>query len=79
MAKNRFPIWRLIQSDLEAEIRAGLIGPGDQLPSENDLAERFSVNRHTVRMALANLAMLGLGRARRGLRRGSDRPPDLNV
>ncbi len=80
MAKNRFPIWRLIQSDLEAEIRAGLIGPGDQLPSENDLAERFSVNRHTVRMALANLAMLGLVRARRG--RGvfvEDRPPEYRI
>jgi DNA-binding transcriptional MocR family regulator len=47
MAKNRFPIWRLIQSELEAEIRSGLIGPGDQLPSEHDLAERFAVNRHT--------------------------------
>jgi GntR family phosphonate transport system transcriptional regulator len=65
MAKNRFPIWRLIQSELEAEIRSGLIGPGDQLPSENDLAERFAVNRHTVRTALANLAVLGLVRARR--------------
>ena len=80
MAKTRFPVWRLIQSDLEAEIRSGLIGPGDQLPSENELAERFGVNRHTVRMALANLAMLGLVRARRG--RGvfvEDRPPEYRV
>jgi GntR family phosphonate transport system transcriptional regulator len=80
MAKNRFPVWRLIQSELEAEIRSGLIGPGDQLPSENDLAERFAVNRHTVRTALANLAMLGLVRARRG--RGvfvEDRPPEYRI
>jgi GntR family phosphonate transport system transcriptional regulator len=80
MAKTRFPVWRLIQSDLEAEIRSGLIGPGDQLPSENELAERFGVNRHTVRMALANLAMLGLVRARRG--RGvfvEDRPPEYRI
>lgn len=80
MAKNRFPIWRLIQSELEAEIRSGLIGPGDQLPSENDLAERFTVNRHTVRTALANLAILGLVRARRG--RGvfvEDRPPEYRI
>jgi GntR family phosphonate transport system transcriptional regulator len=80
MAKNRFPIWRLIQSELEAEIRSGLIGPGDQLPSESDLAERFAVNRHTVRTALANLAMLGLVRARRG--RGvfvDDRPPEYRI
>lgn len=80
MARNRFPVWRLIQSELEAEIRSGLIGPGDQLPSENDLAERFGVNRHTVRTALANLAMLGLVRARRG--RGvfvEDRPPEYRI
>lgn len=80
MAKNRFPVWRLIQSELEAEIRSGLIGPGDQLPSENDLAERFAVNRHTVRTALANLAILGLVRARRG--RGvfvEDRPPEYRI
>ncbi len=80
MAKNRFPVWRLIQSELEAEIRSGLIGPGDQLPSENDLAERFAVNRHTVRTALANLAMVGMVRARRG--RGvfvEDRPPEYRI
>ncbi|QCI65875.1 phosphonate metabolism transcriptional regulator PhnF [Phreatobacter stygius] len=80
MAKNRFPVWRLIQSELEAEIRSGLIGPGDQLPSEHELAERFKVNRHTVRTALANLAIAGLARARRG--RGvfvEDKPPEYRV
>ncbi|MEI8144123.1 MAG: phosphonate metabolism transcriptional regulator PhnF [Alphaproteobacteria bacterium] len=80
MAKNRFPVWRLIQSELEAEIRSGLIGAGDQLPSESELAERFAVNRHTVRTALANLEILGLVRARRG--RGvfvEDRPPEYRI
>ncbi|MCZ0733109.1 phosphonate metabolism transcriptional regulator PhnF [Phreatobacter sp. AB_2022a] len=80
MANNRFPVWRLIQSELEAEIRSGLIGPGDQLPSESELAERFGVNRHTVRTALANLAIAGLARARRG--RGvfvEDRPPEYRI
>ena len=50
MAKNRFPVWRLIQSELEAEIRSGLIGRGDQLPSENDLAERFAIKPLAVQL-----------------------------
>ena len=80
MSRNRNPVWRRIQSELEFEIRASLLAPGDQLPSEHDLAARFGVNRHTVRMALANLAMLGLVRSQRG--RGvfvEDRPPEYRI
>lgn len=80
MATKRTSIWRAIQSELEADIRGGLLAPGDQLPSENELAERFDVNRHTVRVALANLAIQGLVRARRG--RGvfvEERPPEYPI
>lgn len=80
MSRSRNPVWRRIQSELEFEIRANLLAPGDQLPSEHELAERFDVNRHTVRVALANLAVLGLVRARRG--RGvfvEDRPPEYRI
>ena len=80
MSRNRNPVWRRIQSELEFEIRANLLAPGDQLPSEYDLAARFGVNRHTVRMALANLATLGLVRSQHG--RGvfvQDRPPEYRI
>jgi GntR family transcriptional regulator, phosphonate transport system regulatory protein len=58
------PLWRQIADTLRAEI-AGC-PPGHRLPSEARLADRFGVNRHTVRRALADLAGDGLVHARRG-------------
>lgn len=40
--------------------------PDGRLPSEADLAERFGVNRHTVRRAIGALAADGLVRSERG-------------
>lgn len=58
--------WRQIVDGLEADIAAGRLGPGDKLATEAQLAERFGVNRHTVRRALAVLASRGLVRATQG-------------
>ncbi len=58
--------WRQIVDGLEADIVAGRLAPGDQLPTEARLAERFRVNRHTVRRAIAALAARGLVRATQG-------------
>lgn len=41
--------------------------PGQRLPSEQVLAERFAVNRHTVRHAIETLVGLGLVERRHGL------------
>ncbi|MFC4277490.1 phosphonate metabolism transcriptional regulator PhnF [Achromobacter aloeverae] len=49
-------VWKQIEDTLLAEIVAGELGPGERLPSESALAERFGVNRHTVRRALAELS-----------------------
>ena len=51
---------------LREEIAAGAWGPGDRLPSEEALAARFGVHRHTLRAATASLAREGVLRARRG-------------
>lgn len=40
--------------------------PGDKLPTEAALAERFGVNRHTVRHGISTLVDEGLIRTRRG-------------
>lgn len=40
-------------------IRAGTLKPGDQLPSERELAEKFHVSRSSVREALRSLEMMG--------------------
>jgi len=56
---NTDPIWRQIASTLEDEMDNGVYRPGDQLPTESTLAQRFQVNRHTVRRAMSSLQELG--------------------
>jgi GntR family phosphonate transport system transcriptional regulator len=59
-------LWRRAADALEREIAVGTFQPGSKLPGELELAERFGVNRHTVRRAIAALAERGLLRAERG-------------
>ena len=59
-------VWRQIADALEDEIASGRLRSGAQLPTEAALAERFGVNRHTVRRALAALARQGIVRATQG-------------
>ncbi len=63
---GRTAIWTSIRDAVSAEIAQGHYAPGDKLPTEARLAERFGVNRHTVRRALAALGDAGLTHARRG-------------
>lgn len=48
------------------DLAEGRYAPGDRLPTEAALAERFGVNRHTVRHGLSALVEEGLVRTRRG-------------
>ncbi len=59
-------LWRQIAETVEAEIASGARAPGARLPVEAELAERFGVNRHTVRRALGVLAERGLIEATAG-------------
>ena len=59
-------LWRRIADDLEQSIAHGTFQPGSRLPGELEIAQRFGVNRHTVRRAIAALAERGLVRAERG-------------
>src|SRR5262249_45572823 len=47
-------------------IRLGVVAPGEALPSERELALRFSVSRDTVREAIRELSDTGFLRSRRG-------------
>lgn len=49
-----------IASWLLQQIQAGNLAPGDQLPSERQLCEQFSVSRPVVREALSRLKSEGL-------------------
>lgn len=55
-----------VATQLRNEILRGQYRPGERLPSERDLAERFGVNRGCVREALKTLEQLGLADIRRG-------------
>ncbi|MHA7876556.1 phosphonate metabolism transcriptional regulator PhnF [Roseivivax sp.] len=63
---GRTPLWQAIATALRSDISDGRYAPGDKLPTEAALSERFGVNRHTVRHALAALTEEGLVRSRRG-------------
>lgn len=65
-SQTRTPVWLAIATTLRAEIAEARYIPGDKLPTEAALAERFGVNRHTVRHALSRLVEDGLVRTRRG-------------
>jgi GntR family phosphonate transport system transcriptional regulator len=67
--------WRQIADAIEAEIADGRLPSGRQLPTEAQLAERFGVNRHTVRRALATLTTRGLVRATQGRGTFVESPP----
>jgi GntR family phosphonate transport system transcriptional regulator len=62
----RTPIWKAIADALRSDLAEGRYVPGDKLPTEAALAERFGVNRHTVRHGLSALVDEGLIRTRRG-------------
>ena len=59
-------LWSHVKHQLLDEILQGPLKPGDRLPAESELVERFSVSRHTVRRAMAELVDLGLVRVEQG-------------
>ncbi len=59
-------LWRQIAQALEADIASGTFAPGSRLPTEAQLAERFGVNRHTLRRAMSSLQDRGTIRVEQG-------------
>ena len=55
-----------VREELLGEIRSGGLGPGDALPSERELMQRFGVGRPAIREAMQSLAMAGLVEIRHG-------------
>ena len=46
----------VVGKEIERQILEGELRPGDRLPAERDLAEKFGTNRNTLREALRTLA-----------------------
>lgn len=59
-------LWRQIADQIRLDIVGGKLESGDKLEGELPLAERFGVNRHTVRRAIAVLIEEGVLRAEQG-------------
>ena len=56
---GRGPAHAQIELALEAAIECGRLSPGDRLPAERQLAERYGVSRMTLRQALGALEQRG--------------------
>ena len=59
--------YEAVHEALQDEILSGRLPPGEPLPTESELAERFGVTRHTVREGMRVLEQTGL--VQRGLGR----------
>jgi DNA-binding GntR family transcriptional regulator len=60
------PQYRRIAAELRAAIEHGELRPGDALPSEAALVQRYAVSRGTARQALADLEGAGLVESQHG-------------
>ena len=62
MALNKpvpIPLYYQIKSRLLEAIESGMLKPGDRVPSERELSDRFTVSRMTARQALVELENQG--------------------
>lgn len=64
--KSAIPIHRQIGDQIRRSVAAGLLEPGDQLPSVRELAARLLVNPNTVAKVYRDLERDGLLETRRG-------------
>lgn len=65
------PAYAQVAAQLRDLVVTGKLGPGDQLPAENELAAGFGVSRSTVREALRSLAAQDLVHTTRGVTGGT--------
>jgi DNA-binding LacI/PurR family transcriptional regulator len=63
---SRIPKYRQVYEDLHSAIRTGSFQPGERLPSEAELGERYNTSRITVAKALKELQLQGLVSRRAG-------------
>ena len=59
-------MYRRIAQELRQQIQSGHPGPGEQLPTELELGERYEASRNTVRDAIKWLSVNGLVETRAG-------------
>ena len=60
------PLYNQLVAIIKRHISAGILGPGDLLPSESELCKALSISRSTVRQAIGALESEGLVVRRQG-------------
>jgi GntR family transcriptional regulator len=65
--KSLIPVYYEIKQNVKRWILNGDFGPGEQIPSENDLVKQFHVSRLTIRQALSELSQEGFLFSKRGV------------
>ena len=58
--KPKERLYQEIVDQIQQQVLSGALKPGDQIPAERDLAERFGVSRTAVREAIKSLTEKGL-------------------
>ena len=71
MTTPRVPAYRAIADSIRDDILARRLVPGDRLPVETELADRFGVSRSTIREALRELTSQNLVNTTRGATGGT--------
>ena len=66
MTDNGKPKYFSLMEQLRSDIMSGAIRQGEKLPSENELSQKYSLSRHTVRKALGILEQDGYVEALHG-------------
>ncbi len=61
------PLWRRIRQDIQSRIDAGILKPGDKLPTTKELAEQYDTSGVTVRKAIEILIDTGILEGRQGI------------
>ncbi|RUX83487.1 GntR family transcriptional regulator, partial [Mesorhizobium sp. M7A.F.Ca.CA.004.08.1.1] len=59
-AQSGAPLYLQLRKSIEDAVNRGLIGPGDALPSERDIATKADISRVTVRKAVQDLVKGGI-------------------
>jgi len=54
------PLYLVLKRSIEEALQRGMIGPGDALPSERDIAAKADISRVTVRKAVQDLVRAGV-------------------
>jgi len=64
--QRKLPLYIQIKNKMVNNVKNGIWNPGDSIPSENQLIERYNVSRTTIRQSIRELVQEGILETSRG-------------